>query len=254
MVWKQDLAKLRQALKASEEPAPKALPPKPVAPKPAPPASMAEEDALFLQAMGHRRAAPKPPTAPEALSREAPAPEAIAPPEPPVDFSEAMASMKGLKRVGADTPIVEAPAALPKSPSPEPAPAEPPSPASEEEAPPAAAEPVPAEPPPLEAPKAGPVRIQLAAGMAIEVDGGLDLRGHTRVDALERLAERIQDGVVLGWRTLHVHLGPSADLAEALQDYLASPKAQVIARYAQAPIPMGGAQAWILYYRIPPSA
>lgn len=95
----------------------------------------------------------------------------------------------------------------------------------------------------------GPMRIQLAAGMAIEVDGSLDLRGHSRVDALERLAERIQDGVFLGWRTFHVTLGPSEDLREAFLAFLASPSARgTLARYAQAPVPMGGTQAWILYF------
>lgn len=246
MVWKQDLAKLRQALKASEEPAPKAMPPKPAAPKPAPPASMAEEDALFLQAMGQRRAAPSVPEPPGVPSTEEPAPARAVPAAPEMDFSEAMSSMKGLKRVGEPALPLEA-ATPPKEGPTRPLPPEP------------VTEPVAAEtvldPGPVPEPtRVGPPRIQLAAGMAIEVDGTLDLRGHTRVDALERLAERIQDGVVLGWRTLHIHLGPSEELAKAFQDYLATPKAQVIARYAQAPIPMGGPQAWILYYRVSPGA
>jgi len=43
----------------------------------------------------------------------------------------------------------------------------------------------------------GPVQINLAAGMAIEVDGVLDLRGHARSDGEERLKERILDGYAL---------------------------------------------------------
>jgi hypothetical protein len=85
--------------------------------------------------------------------------------------------------------------------------------------------------------------------MAIEVDGHLDLKGHERVDAQERLKERLLDGYALGWRTLHVHLGPSQDLRDMLLDLLASPEGRCLSRYAQAPIPMGGAQAWILYFR-----
>jgi hypothetical protein len=92
-----------------------------------------------------------------------------------------------------------------------------------------------------------PQLIQLAAGMAIEVDGLLDLRGHSPADAVERLKERILDGHLLGWRTLHIHLGPDTELRQALLDFLAGPEANLIARYAQAPIPMGGSQAWILY-------
>ncbi|HWQ10454.1 MAG TPA: Smr/MutS family protein, partial [Holophaga sp.] len=89
--------------------------------------------------------------------------------------------------------------------------------------------------------------IQLAAGMAIDVDATLDLRGHSGTDALERLKERLLDGHLLGWRTLHVHLGPSEALRTIFLEFLASPEAALVARYAQAPIPMGGAQAWILY-------
>ena len=75
----------------------------------------------------------------------------------------------------------------------------------------------------------------------------LDLRGHSPVDAMERLKERLLDGHLLGWRTFHVQLGPSEELRQALLEFLAGPEAGLIARYAQAPIPMGGTQAWILY-------
>lgn len=93
-----------------------------------------------------------------------------------------------------------------------------------------------------------PTLIHLAAGMAVDVDGTLDLRGHSHVDALERLRERIQDGLFLGWRTFHVTLGSSDELRTAFLNYIQSEEASVLTRYAQAPIPMGGAQAWILYY------
>jgi len=99
--------------------------------------------------------------------------------------------------------------------------------------------------------RTGPELIHLAAGMALEVDGALDLRGHTAVDGLERFRERLQDGVFLGWRTFHVTLGASDELRESFLAFLGDPEASVIARYAQAPIPMGGNQAWILYYVTP---
>jgi DNA-nicking Smr family endonuclease len=109
-----------------------------------------------------------------------------------------------------------------------------------------------AAPEPKEAPTAPPqVQIQLAAGMAIVVDGSLDLKGHARSDAEERLKERILDGYALGWRTLHVVVGSSAELRQMVLDLLMSPAGRCVARYAQAPVPMGGAQAWILYFRGP---
>jgi hypothetical protein len=83
--------------------------------------------------------------------------------------------------------------------------------------------------------------------MAIEVDGLLDLKGHSPLDAVERLKERILDGHLLGWRTLHIQLGPAEELKQAFLAFLTGPEAGLIARYAQAPIPMGGSQAWILY-------
>ena len=89
--------------------------------------------------------------------------------------------------------------------------------------------------------------------MAIEVDGTLDLRGHTLSDAMERLKDRLGDGVVLGWRSLLVNLGPDPALHEGLLALLASGEAPMVARYAQAPVPMGGTQAWLLYFTPPPA-
>jgi hypothetical protein len=83
--------------------------------------------------------------------------------------------------------------------------------------------------------------------MAIEVDGVLDLRGHSLQDALERLKDRLGDGLVLGWRSLQVILGPDPKLHEGLLALLSSGEAPMVARYAQAPVPMGGSQAWLLY-------
>ncbi len=241
MVWKQDLAKLKQQFKEVEEPKAKVSVPKPV-PKLDPPGTIEDEDALFLNAMGRRASAPaprkeKPPTAVEI--------DPVAPPvpvPPAEDFQAAMGGLKGLKpilaRIPVAPPTVEIPTSAPlPEPSAEPKGAE----AAEVEAAPL----VPTSPAPS---RGGPALIHLAAGMAIEVDGSLDLRGHTPVDALERLRERLQDGVFLGWRTFHVTLGPSDELKEALLDLIRQPEAQVITRYAQAPIPMGGNQAWVLYY------
>ncbi|MBL0311221.1 MAG: Smr/MutS family protein [Holophagaceae bacterium] len=89
--------------------------------------------------------------------------------------------------------------------------------------------------------------MHLAAGMAVEVDGTLDLRRHSLNDAKERLKERIRDGMALRWRTLLVVLGPNEALKQGFLAFLTTPQAQFISRYAQAPIPMGGAQAWVLY-------
>ncbi len=92
------------------------------------------------------------------------------------------------------------------------------------------------------------MRFQLAAGMAIEVDGSLDLRGHSLFDAMERLKDRLGDGMVLNWRSLQVTLGPDPALHEGLLQMLESGQAPMVARYAQAPVPMGGSQAWLLYF------
>jgi DNA-nicking Smr family endonuclease len=105
-------------------------------------------------------------------------------------------------------------------------------------------------PEPVPGPAAPPqALIQLAAGMAVVVDGSLDLKGHGRGDAEERLKERLLDGFALGWRTLHVVVGTSPELRQMVLDLLASPAGRCVARYAQAPVPMGGPQAWILYFR-----
>ena len=97
-----------------------------------------------------------------------------------------------------------------------------------------------------------PVRFQLAAGMAIEVDGALDLRGHSLSDAIERLKDRLGDGQLLGWRSLQVTLGPDPILHDGLLELLTSGQVPMVARYAQAPVPMGGTQAWLLYFGPPP--
>ena len=54
MVWKQDLAKLKQQFKDAGEPKPKAQAPKPP-PKPEPAGTIEDEDALFLNAKGEHR-------------------------------------------------------------------------------------------------------------------------------------------------------------------------------------------------------
>lgn len=84
--------------------------------------------------------------------------------------------------------------------------------------------------------------------MAIEVDGLLDLRGHTLGDALERLKDRLEDGLILGWHSLQVTLGTDPILHDGLLDLLASGQIPMVGRYAQAPVPMGGSQAWLLYF------
>jgi hypothetical protein len=89
--------------------------------------------------------------------------------------------------------------------------------------------------------------------MAIEVDASLDLRSHSLSDAMERLKDRLGDGKVLNWRSLLVTLGPDAALHEGLLDLLDSGQAPMVARYAQAPVPMGGVQAWLLYLGPQPS-
>lgn len=237
MPWKKDLEKLKQAL-GPEAPGP-VKPAPPPKPKPADFKPMEEEDAVFLSAMGHR---PRPagPSLPEAKAPAAPSPEP-AREAPGAEFASAMGDLKGLVAL---RPALPAPAP--------PAPA-PPAAVSEAPAPPPLAAPDPEPParvpPPPETPVVLPVQINLAAGMAIDVDGALDLKGHDRNDAEERLKERIMDGHVLGWRTLHVVLGPSEDLRQMVLELLKSPAGARISRFAQAPIPMGGSQAWILYFR-----
>lgn len=236
MVWNKDLAKLKQSLKSEEGTPPKRPAPKPAA-KPEVPRELEDEDALFLAVMGKRKPAPAGPsldkTDPSSPSQEAkPAPAKG-------EFTEAMASLKGMKPV----PASRIPSEAKPAPKVEVLETKPPAlPEPEVEAPPPEPEPAPS--------RTAPPMIQLAAGMAIEVDGALDLRGHSPSDAVERLKERLLDGHLLGWRTLHVQLGPSEELREAFLAFLSSPEGELISRYAQAPIPMGGAQAWILYLGI----
>lgn len=244
MVWKQDLAKLKAQLR--EEPAP---PPKKVIPKPldASPRSIEEEDALFLAMMGRSKPAVPAPTGRPVEER--PAPVVEAPPKPgPADFQDALAGLKGLKRMGSD-PLLSAalaPAPLPvKVASPEP----PPAPAALQ----AAEVPEPEPEVEITAPAPGiakpgqPQRIQLAAGMAIEVDGSLDLKGHSLQDALERVKDRTADAQYLRWRSLLVNLGTSPDLHEGFLALVTAGGLPGVTRFAQAPVPMGGTQAWVLY-------
>lgn len=244
MVWKQDLAKLKQQLgEEPKAPPPKALPkptPKPIAPK-----DLDDEDAVFLAAMGHRPAPPPRRGAPEAA--EVPPSPPTVPPPAPETFEAALGDLKGLKPL-AGAPILAAPprAGTPEAPPPPPPPVP---------APPLPPSPAPPEPPPesgqLPESPALPVRFQLAAGMALEVDGVLDLRGHCRSDAVERLKDRLEDGALLGWRSLQVILGPAPELHEALLDLLGTGQVPMVSRYAQAPVPMGGNQAWLLYFGPP---
>jgi len=250
MAWKKDLAKLKQDL-GKEEAAPGKITPPPKSRTVHPvSSSIEEEDNIFLNAMG-LRAKTGPRETPVKLKDEPP--PAIQPKPAPLagraEFSSAMGDLKGLKPLN-PAPIPEPPAplapVLESAPAPvlEAAPAPAPAPPTPQAAPPAEAkDPAPAAPP--------QVQINLAAGMAIVVDGSLDLKGHARSDAEERLKERILDGYALGWRTLHVVVGSSADLRQMVLDLLMSPAGRCVARYAQAPVPMGGAQAWILYFRGP---
>ena len=246
MAWKQDLAKLKRQLGPEELAAPAPKPPPKPAPKPQGPASLDEEDEVFLSAMGLKpasrpaKAAPAPPQAPVAGT---PAP----PPPPPETFEEALKDLKGLKPLPRGPRAQAAPAPVPAPPL-APAPKAPVQ-AAPEPPPAPVPEPPPAPKPPAPAPSL-PVRFQLAAGMAIEVDGVLDLRGHTLQDALDRLMDRLGDGLVLGWRSLQVILGTDPALHEGLLALLASGETPMVARYAQAPVPMGGSQAWLLYFAL----
>lgn len=255
MVWKQDLAKLKKDLQenagATELPksTPVKKPEKPMVSRP-----LEEEDALFLQSMGKSPAPPPMPAGPLKTKTEPP-PLRPAAADENASFGAAMGELKGLKPMagaGVPPPLPDAAAAA------LPAQELPPSrldatalkapllsqlmAASEE------TRPLDAPPPPPEAIKPkGPVLIQLAAGMAIEVDGLLDLRNHTLSDARERLKERLEDALMIGWRSVHVILGPSEALKQGFLAFLTTPSARAVQRYAQAPVPMGGSQAWILY-------
>ncbi len=249
MVWKQDLAKLKQQL-GPEAPAAAPKPaPKPVL-KPSGPVVLDDEDAVFLSAMGLKPAASRPvrPVANEPVAEAS----RVADPPPPETFQDAIKDLKGLKPLARGIPErsatpppppLAAAATTPPMPTPDLVPAQVP-----KAAPP---EPAAADPETLAQPFV-PLRFQLAAGMAIEVDGSLDLRGHSLSDALERLKDRLGDGQILGWRSLQVTLGPDPSLHEGLLHLLASGQAPMVARYAQAPVPMGGTQAWLLYFGPPP--
>ena len=272
MVWKQDLAQLKQQLKPDQEPTgPPSLPPKPV-PPPLPSQSLEDADLLFLRAMGGVAVPPAPITSnPMKETDKDSSPTAVFPStlnnvsrvlsveESSGDFSQALGDLKGL-RLLSKNPLFSAPSpsvaplpvvAIPQSPEvqaqlPTPIPiieettAHPSSPDADNTDIPIAPQGVPHI-------RSGPVLMHLAAGMAIEVDGTLDLRRHSLNDAKERLKDRIRDGVALRWRTLLVTLGPHEALKQGFLAFLTTPQAQSISRYAQAPVPMGGAQAWVLY-------
>lgn len=233
MVWKQDLAKLKQAFPDAGGP-----PPPPVKPKPKPVEikDLNAEDAFFLAAMG--APAPRPPK----VEAAAPPERIVAAPIVEVSFDAEISDLKGIKPLARNPVLATPPAAAP--PKVEAAPIAPPP-----ELPSAPVERS-VEPPVAQEPDAsrGPIRIQLAAGMAVEVDALLDLRNHSVPDALGRLRDRLEDGAHMGWRTLHVVLGEDEALRDALLALFAAGGSLKINRYAQAPIPMGGAQAWVLYY------
>ena len=239
MVWKQDLAKLKKELQAESGPEPPKPPPARKPDKPSASRPLEEEDALFLQSMGKRPGPPPLPAAPFKANPEVTSNQKLT--DEPDGFEKAMSEMKGIKPI-------DDPGLPPPLPDPPPvrnkrdesalnavlmsqllA-------ASEE------TRPLDAPPPPKDAltPK-GPVLIQLAAGMAV------DLRNHTLSDARERLKERLEDSIFLGWRSIHVVLGPSEALRQGFLAFLTTPIAKAVQRYAQAPVPMGGSQAWILY-------
>jgi hypothetical protein len=238
MVWKQDLAKLKQAFPEVGGPPPP--PPKPKV-KPVEVKNLNDEDAFFLAAMG----TPAPRTAlVQAVAPPAQA-QAQVPPRVEASFDQELADLKGLKPLARNPILAPMPETAPAKVEAAPAPVapEPPAvsvePSTERFALPATVESDPAK---------GPIRIHLAAGMAVEVDATLDLRNHSIPDALGRLRDRLEDGAHMGWRTLHVVLGEDEALHGALLAFLGSGRPLKITRYAQAPIPMGGAQAWVLYY------
>ena len=251
MVWKQDLAKLKQQL-GPETPAAAPKPPPKPTPKPSGPAALDDEDAVFLSAMGLKPAGSRP-TKPMVSEGSTEAPVMADPPAPET-FQEAVKDLKGLKPLAKSlsdrptppsSPPTLPPAAASEPPKPAPAPTPVQMPAAE------FPDPVVAEPEPS-AQLFMPSRFQLAAGMALEVDGSLDLRGHSLPDAIDRLKDRLGDGLLLGWRSLQVTLGPDPVLHEGLLALLASGQVPMVARYAQAPVPMGGTQAWLLYFGAPP--
>jgi hypothetical protein len=244
MAWKQDLAKLKQQLGPEPPPARKPVP-KPV-PRPSGPAALDDEDAIFLSAMGLKPALPR---AAKPMANEGSAPnQAVADPPAPETFQEALSGLKGLR------PMLKPPPDQPTSAiaPPKPVQVTVPTPVPKVELP-ELATPEPVAESELPPQPFVPLRFQLAAGMAIEVDGALDLRGHSLPDAMERLKDRLEDGVVLGWRSLQVILGPDRTLHDGLLALLTSGQMPRVVRYAQAPVPMGGTQAWLLYFGLLPA-
>jgi len=241
MAWKQDLAKLKQQLEPEPPPARKPMP-KPT-PKPSGPAALDDEDAIFLSAMGLKPALPR---AAKPMASEGSVPtQAAADPPAPETFQEALSGLKGLRPMPKTLPDQPTAAIAPPRPVQVTIPTQTPTIAPSDQVVP---EPDPPPPQPFV-----PLRFQLAAGMAIEVDGALDLRGHSLPDAMERLKDRLEDGVVLGWRSLQVILGPDRTLHDGLLVLLTSGQMPRVVRYAQAPVPMGGTQAWLLYFGLLPA-
>jgi DNA-nicking Smr family endonuclease len=268
MVWKQDLAKLKQQLAPEAEP-PVPKPPPRTQPKPTS-GPIEEEDAVFLAAMGLKPSAPK---KHPAIAESKPVAPAKVDAPPPETFLEALQDLKGLKplpknlsehasappprRAPTGAPEKRLSPALPLPPqktlerlevTPPPPVAEPHPIALTGQAPTQTLTPMHASMAPAPGP---PIQFQLAAGMALEVDATLDLRGHSLVDAMERLKDRLGDAQLLGWRILQVILGSDPILHEGFLAVLAAGQAPLVARYAQAPIPMGGNQAWLLYLGAP---
>jgi hypothetical protein len=241
MAWKQDLAKLKEQLGPEPPPARKPVP-KPIS-KPVGPAALDDEDAIFLSAMGLKPALPR---AAKSMASEGSVPNQAAPDPPaPETFQEALSGLKGLRPMLKPPTDQPAAAIAPSQPVQMTVPTHTPTIDPPDRV-------VPDPPPPPPQPFV-PLRFQLAAGMAIEVDGALDLRGHSLPDAMERLKDRLEDGVVLGWRSLQVILGSDRTLHDGLLALLTSGQMPRVVRYAQAPVPMGGTQAWLLYFGLLPA-
>jgi hypothetical protein len=256
MVWKQDLAKLKQDLKAQEveKPVPARVVPSKTAQQPITPRSLEDEDALFLASVG--RVAANTPKPTENPAKPKPTANTQMPAEHTAEFHEAMSRLGGIKPKVSGVPIsldAKEPGVnselLPTL-SPEKISMDISSPPMSETATidnPDSHDNHDAEKS-VGATMSFPQKIQLAAGMTIEVDGQLDLRNHSAEDARERLMERVLDGQCLGWRSLHLILGNSKQLHQVFTDYINSPQSHPLTKYAQAPVPMGGTQAWVLYY------
>jgi hypothetical protein len=242
MVWSNDLAKLKQSLKADEgksAPAPPAKTPTPKVHK-----SLEEEDAMFLTAMGKAILAPSKPTD-GAGAGSGPKGQGAGSGS---EFGEAMQDLKGLKPLEPKANVAAKPTKAPVGTDHKHTGGQHRVAASAA----SVATVATATRPPSDAHAAAvhppPAMIHLAAGMTIDVDGVLDLRNHNQVDAAERLKERVLDGACLGWRAMHVILGNSEPLRQVVLDYMASPQAHPLSKYGEAPVPMGGANAWILYF------